>query len=82
MDNYLDKFSFTAKNKNTIYMILAAILNLGNVQFETAANDESFINVETRIFLYNSAALLNINEMDLEDALISHTREVNNQKFK
>lgn len=64
-------------------MILSAILNLGNIEFETSlCTDESCsIKIESRKYLCNAAALLNLNEMELEDVLITHSREVNNQQI-
>lgn len=64
-------------------MILSAILNLGNIEFEST-NDEidCIIKINTRKFLCNAAALLNTNEMELEDAITCHTRIVGNQSIK
>lgn len=64
-------------------MVLSAILNLGNIQFEVASNDDDcFIKVETRMFLNNAAVLLKISEFELEDAITMHTRIVGNQQIK
>lgn len=64
-------------------MILSAILNLGNIEFESATNDDScFIALQSRCFLYNASALLKINETELENVLTCHTRIVGNQQIK
>lgn len=64
-------------------MILAAILNLGNIQFESLSNDDG-CNIETasRIYLCNAAALLGADEGDLEEGLTSRTLELASQKIK
>lgn len=83
LDNSLSKLKFTADNKRTIYIILSAILNLGNVRFTSTTNDDSCcISIESRKFLYNAASLMNVNEIELESALISYTREFGHQQIK
>lgn len=83
LDEQLSTVGLTTKQKNTIYMVLSAILNLGNIDFETVANNDGCsIKIDSRHFLCNAAALLNIKEVDLECALTSHTREIKNQQIK
>lgn len=77
----LDKLGFTDDQKNSIYFILSAILNLGNIQFQ---NDDSscFTTNETKMFLSNAAFCLGIDKLDLEDALTNVSREVAKQIIK
>lgn len=64
-------------------MVLSAILNLGNIQFdESTIDNSSCIKNESQKFLYNTAALLKVNESELWDVLICFTREVGNQQIK
>lgn len=74
----LEASGITEGKKLTIYSILSAILNLGNIKFEISeSSDEGcFVSEETRKFLNNAATLLNIDEGTLEDALISKTFQV------
>lgn len=82
VDNKLTALGFTLLDKQTIYMVLAAILNLGNIDFEENNNDGCFIRTESLKFLCSIAALLKIDESELKDALICHTRVVGNQQIK
>lgn len=63
-------------------MVLSAILNLGNIQFDESTDFGCFIMSHSQIFLCNVAALLNANQADLEDALTCHTRTIGNQQIK
>lgn len=64
-------------------MLLSAILNVGNIQFEATTDSEScYITIESQPFLCNAAALLNINKTELEDGLTSYTRVAGNQQIK
>lgn len=83
MDSCLDRFDFSTSSKHSVYMVLSAILNLGNIQFDESSDfNGCFIMSHSRIFLCNVAALLNANEADLEDALTCHTRNIGNQQIK
>lgn len=83
MDRKFSTLGFTAFEKNRIYMVLSAILNLGNIEFEPKANVESCsIEIGSRDYLSKASASLNIKEDELEDALICHTREVGIQQIK
>lgn len=68
----LESFGITEGKKLIIYSILSAILNLGNIEFGTSKldDDSCFILEESRVFLNNVAALLNIDKRTLEDALV------------
>lgn len=69
--------------KKNIYSVLSAILNLGNIEFDTTNGDEDCsIKIESRIYLCNAAALLNLNVMELEGTLTSQTREIGSQRVK
>lgn len=64
------------------YMVLSAILNLGNVEFEGNSNGGCFITNESQKFLCDAGTLLNIDKLELEDAMTSHTRVIGNQQIK
>lgn len=74
---------FAAKQKVAINRTLSAILNIGNIQFEETGIDEGCsVNIESRVFLLTAAAMLNIKEAELEEALTTHTRITRNEKIK
>lgn len=65
--------------KNKIYRILSAIINLGNIQFETTSNENScYVTAESQRFLDNVATLLCVNKLELEVALTSKIIETKN----
>lgn len=79
----METLGFTPNDKNIIYMVLSAILNLGNIQFESVTNgDGCSIQIQSRAFLCNAAALLKITEFELEDALTTRTIKAGTQTFK
>lgn len=83
VDENLSALGFTTNHKQAIYMILSAILNLGNIQFNALANDESsYIEIDSRTFLCNAAALLKVEELELEGVMISRTREIGKHQIK
>lgn len=83
VDNKLSTLGFTERNKKEIYMVLSAILNLGNIELEAKTNHDSCsITSESQIFLCNAAALLNTNMKELEETLTSNTRVIGNQQIK
>lgn len=63
-------------------MVLSAILNLGNIQFDASPNDDSCIKIDSRNFLTNAAALLKVDEMELENALTTHAGEIGKSIIK
>lgn len=63
-------------------MVLSAILNLGNIQFQTATDDSCFIKAASKESLRNVATLLNVDESVLESALTSRSRKIANQIIK
>lgn len=77
VDENLSAVGFTTNQKQIIYMILSAVLNLGNIQFDSLTNEDGiYIEATSRNFLHNAAALLKVDELELEGVLISHIREV------
>lgn len=83
VDEKLGVLGFSTSNKNAIYMVLSAILNLGNIQFDGSTNDDSCcIKGDSRKFLYNAADLLQIDKSELEDVLTSYTRNIGNCQIK
>lgn len=64
-------------------MILSAILNLGNIEFDAMLDDDHCsIGIESQTPLCNAAVLLNVDIKELGDALTSYTRLIRNQKFE
>lgn len=64
-------------------MILAAILNLGNIQFESLTDDDSCnVTTASHIYLCNAAALLGVDERELTDGLTSLTLEMGDHRIK
>lgn len=64
-------------------MVVSAILNLGNIQFEEGNENESAcLKTQSRKFLYNAAALLKVPDSELEDVLLCHTRSVGSETIK
>lgn len=64
-------------------MVLSAILNLGNIQFDALTNDDSsHIKIDSDNFLCNAAALLKVDKLELEDVLISRTRQIGKLQTK
>lgn len=56
---------------------------MGNIQFDELANGgSSYIKIDSRNFLCNAAALLKVDELELEGVLISHTREIGKHQIK
>lgn len=84
MDESLSKFGLSTSDKNKIYKILSAILNLGNIEFETSiSNEEScVIKDESHLFLNNAATLLRIENSELGNALTSRVVNVGGQQIK
>lgn len=82
MDENLSKLGFN--DKNIIYKILSAILNLGNIHFETSISNEEdcFINDESHLFLTNASVLLRLENSELEHALISRAKNIGGQQVK
>lgn len=66
VDENLSRLGFTINNKTKIYTILAAILNLGNIEFESLIDDDSCnVTTPSQIYLCNAAALLGVTEREL-----------------
>lgn len=83
LDENFSELGFSINDKMKIYSILAAILNLENVEFESLTDDDSCnVAIASRICLCNTAALLGISEWELEDGLICLTLEIGNQQIK
>lgn len=83
MDENMNLLGFSKNHKQAIYMILSAILNLGNIEFGVQSDDNSsYIEKDKRIFLNNAAMLLKVDVLELESVLISHTRETGKLQIK
>lgn len=82
-DKNLDTLGLSSCQKNAMYMVLSAILNLSNIEFDASTDgDNSCIKTDSYKFLCHVAALLKVNESDLKDVLTSHTIKLNNQQIK
>ncbi|XP_044130584.1 myosin-IIIa-like, partial [Bufo gargarizans] len=65
---------FTLEELGSVYSILAAILNVGNIDFTSVASEHQIdkSNISNPSILENSASLLCIQPDELQDALTSH----------
>ncbi|XP_006139789.1 myosin-IIIa [Tupaia chinensis] len=65
---------FTMEQLGSVYSILAAILNVGNIEFSSVASEHQIdkSHISDRAALENSASLLCIQADELQDALTSH----------
>lgn len=73
LDVALSSFGYSIESKNLIYAWLAAILHLGEIQFEQIENGHvSDVSESTKIFLYYAADLLNIEADQLMNAMLKH----------
>lgn len=82
VDKNLSMLGLSTNHKQVIYMVLSAILNLGNIQFDSLTNGESYIENDSRKFFCNAAILLKIDESELEAALICQIKEMGKQQIK
>ncbi|XP_031625659.1 myosin heavy chain 95F-like [Contarinia nasturtii] len=82
IDTSLHSFGLTRDEINSVYMVLSAILNLGNIQFEANEDESCYITSVSECFLDNSAHLLNIDTFQLKDALTNRSREISGQQIK
>ncbi|XP_027969934.1 myosin-IIIa [Eumetopias jubatus] len=65
---------FTMEQLGSIYSILAAILNVGNIEFSSVATEHQIdkSHISNHVALENSASLLCIQADELQEALTSH----------
>lgn len=84
IDTNLTSLGFSDEQKNGIYKILFAILNLGNIQFENyhTANDGCFIKENSQPFLDNLTALMKIDKSTLKDVFINRIIEVSGSEIR
>lgn len=84
IDSNLDTFGISVEKKFLIYSVLAAILNLGNISFETFDSDDEkcYISSDSHEILNNVAALLRVCKTELEDVLTHRTIMVANSKIR
>lgn len=84
IDSNLEAFGISTEKKHHIYSVLAAILNLGNITFETCVSNDNgcYISNESQETLEKVASLLHITKADIEDALTKRTIEVNKTKIR
>lgn len=84
IDGNLDTFGLSIEKKFVIYSVLGAILNLGNIRFETLDSDDEkcIIPSDSQEILNNVAALLRICKAELEDVLTYRTILVANSKIR
>lgn len=80
----LDNLGISENDKISIYLVLSAILNLENIKFESNGldNERCYITNESQKFSNNAAFCLNVDRCELEDALISRSREFAKQTIK
>lgn len=78
IDTRLSSLGFSNGQKHVIYVILSAILNLGNLEFqnELHSSDCCVVTEESQPFLDNVALLLNMNRSTLQHAFTSRVISV------
>lgn len=73
LDMALSSFGYSIESKNLMYGWLAAILHLGEIQFDQNENDYvSDVSESTKVFLNYAACLLNVKEDHLMKAMLEH----------
>lgn len=84
IDGNLDTFGLSIEKKFVIYSVLGAILNLGNIRFETLDSDveKCYIPNDSQEILNNVAVLLRVCKVELEDVLTHRTILVANSKIR
>jgi len=87
MDSALDHFGVSPADKATIYQIVAAILHLGNVQFEDSPNDNKggcriCVDAESQEALGNASSLLGVDQAQLQQCLQTRIMQTNKGGYK
>lgn len=84
IDTSLKTVGISEEKQHLIYSVLAAILNLGNITFETHVfnDDICYITSDSQEILKNVAVLLHDNKTELNDALTSRTINVASSKIR
>lgn len=85
MDSALDHFGVSPAEKATIYQIVAAILHLGNVQFEEAADNSAGgcrVDGASQEALLNASALLGVETEQLQQCLQTRIMQTNKGGYK
>lgn len=73
LDMALSSFGYSTESKNIIYSWLAAILHLGEIQFDESENGYvSDVSESTKMFLNYAADLLNIKADQLMKAILQY----------
>lgn len=82
LDIALTSFGYSAESKNTIYAWLAAILHLGEIQFDENENGYvTGISESTKMYLNYVADLLNIEADQLMKAILQHKINSTNEVY-
>lgn len=63
------------------WVILSAIINIGNIKIESDENDRLSVSEESKKYLDNAAALLNIKSSELTDSLFTRSLDVAGTKI-
>lgn len=71
LDTALSTFGICAVSRELIYKYVAAILHLGEIQFDDC-NNYAHVSNSSESFLDNAAELLNIDKYQLKDAILLH----------
>lgn len=81
-DMALSAFGYTTESKNLIYAWLAAILHLGEIQFDQSENNYvSDVSESSKVFLNYAANLLNIKADQLMKAMLEHEIRSTNEVY-
>lgn len=73
LDMALSSFGYSTESKNILYAWLAAILHLGEIQFDESENGYvSGVSESTKVYVNYAADLLNIEADQLMKAILQH----------
>lgn len=68
--------------KLKVYNRIAAIIQLGNIEFEESSTISCQVSTSTRIYLIYAAQLLNVDEKCLEASMLFRTLDVKGTELK
>lgn len=84
IDKSLNTIGMTMEARCVIYKLLAAVLNIGNIQIleETDKNGDLSVSDGSKKYLDNVATLLNLETSEFENSLLKRTINVAGTEIK
>lgn len=80
LDNALTELGLQENRRNEIYRHLAALLHLGNIDFENNDDNKSFITSDTYSSLEYAANLLSIDVVELKNVFLERKYTIPNKE--